>query len=382
MLLMKFFRIPAAAITLSLAMTAASHAAILPAPPKLNASSYLVMDYQSGHIIAQDNIDEKVEPASLTKMMTLYIVAGELAAGNIHLDDKVTISEKAWRMPGSRMFVEVNDKVSVADLMKGIVVQSGNDASVALAEYVSGSEDAFVSMMNQYAKQLGMDHTHFANATGLPHKEHYSTARDLATLARALIHDYPDEYKLHSIKQYTYNNIKQLNRNQLLWRDDSVDGVKTGHTDSAGFCLVASAKRDDMRLISVVMGTDSEEARSRETQALLNYAFRFYETHKLYAANKSIASSRIWKGSKDTFALGIKKDLWITIPRGRYDNLDASINIDPVIIAPVRKGSVQGNLKVSLDGKELATRPLISLDTVNEGSLYDRLKDDVRLLFQ
>lgn len=382
MLLKKLLIIPAVAATLSIAMATATAAPILPAPPKLKATSYLVMDYQSGHIIVQDNIDEKVEPASLTKMMTLYIVAGELATGNIHLDDQVTISEKAWRMPGSRMFVEVNDKVSVADLMKGIVVQSGNDASVALAEYVSGSEDAFVSMMNQYAKQLGLDHTHFANATGLPHKDHYSTARDLATLARALIHDYPSEYKLHAIKQYTFNHIKQLNRNQLLWRDDSVDGVKTGHTESAGYCLVASAKRDDMRLITVVMGTDSEEARTRETQTLLNYAFRFYETHKLYAANKSIASSRIWKGNRDTFNLGIKKDLWVTIPRGRYDNLDASININPVIIAPVEKGSVQGNLKVSLDGKELATRPLIALDTVNEGSLYERLKDDVRLLFQ
>jgi D-alanyl-D-alanine carboxypeptidase (penicillin-binding protein 5/6) len=382
MLSKKFFIIPATAVTLSLAMTAAIAASILPAPPKLKASSYLVMDYQSGRIIAQSNIDKKEEPASLTKMMTLYIVASELAAGNIHLDDKVTISEKAWRMPGSRMFVEVNDKVSVADLMKGIVVQSGNDASVALAEYVSGSEDAFVSMMNQYAKQLGMDHTHFANATGLPHKDHYSTARDLATLARALIHDYPDEYKLHEIKQYTYNHIKQLNRNQLLWRDDSVDGVKTGHTESAGYCLVASAKRDNMRLITAVMGTDSEEARTRETQTLLNYAFRFYETHKLYAANKSIASSRIWKGNKDSFDLGIKRDLWITIPRGRYDKLDASININPVIIAPVQKGSIQGNLKVSLDGKELATRPLIALDSVNEGSFYERLKDDVRLLFQ
>ena len=382
MLLKRFFVIPAAVIMLSITVAGASAASILPAPPKLKASSYLVMDYQSGRIIVQNNIDEKVEPASLTKMMTLYIVAGELAAGNIHLDDKVTISEKAWRMPGSRMFVEVNNKVPVADLMKGIVVQSGNDASVALAEYVSGSEDAFVSMMNQYAKQLGMDHTHYANATGLPHKNHYSTARDLATLARALIHNYPGEYKLHAIKQYTYNHIKQLNRNQLLWRDDSVDGVKTGHTESAGYCLVASAKRDDMRLITVVMGTDSEEARTRETQTLLNYAFRFYETHKLYAANKTIARSRIWKGNKDTFDLGIKRDLWVTIPRGRYDNLDASININPVIIAPVKKGSVQGNLKVSLDGKKLATRPLIALDTVNEGSLYERLKDDVRLLFQ
>lgn len=382
MLWMKIFRSMAMVLTLFIVLTANSPAIILPAPPKIDASSYLVMDYQSGRILAKHNIDKRVEPASLTKMMTVYIVAAEIASGNIHLDDMVPISKKAWRMPGSRMFVEVGDKVSVAKLLRGVVVQSGNDATVALAQYVSGSEDAFVSIMNQYAKQLGMKNTHFANSTGLPHKDHYSTAHDLAILARALIHDYPGEYKLHSIKQFTYDNIKQLNRNTLLWRDDSVDGVKTGHTESAGYCLVASAKRGDMRLISVVMGTPSEEARARDSQALLNYAFRFYETHKLYAANESITSSKIWKGDKDTFDLGINKDLWVTIPRGKYKELDASINIAPVIIAPVQKGSVQGSLKVSLDGKELATRPLIALDTVNEGSLYERLKDDVRLLFQ
>jgi D-alanyl-D-alanine carboxypeptidase (penicillin-binding protein 5/6) len=382
MLWMKIFRSMTLVLTLFIAFTANSRAVILPAPPKIDASSYLVMDYQSGRLIAKHNIDKRVEPASLTKMMTVYIVAGEIASGNIHMDDMVPISKKAWRMPGSRMFVEVGDKVSVADLLKGIVVQSGNDATVALAQYVSGSEDAFVAMMNQYAKQLGMKNTHFANSTGLPHKDHYSTAHDLAILARALIHDYPGEYKLHSIKQFTYDNIKQRNRNTLLWRDDSVDGVKTGHTESAGYCLVASAKRDDMRLISVVMGTPSEESRARDSQALLNYAFRFYETHKLYAANESITSSRIWKGDKDTFDLGISKDLWVTIPRGKYKELDASINIAPVIIAPVKKGSVQGSLKISLDGKELAMRPLVALDTVNEGSLYERLKDDVRLLFQ
>ena len=340
------------------------------------------MDYQSGRIIVRHNIDKRVEPASLTKMMTVYIVAGEIASGNIHLNDMVPISEKAWRMPGSRMFVEVGDKVPVSKLLRGVVVQSGNDATVALAQYVSGSEDAFVSIMNQYAKQLGMKNTHFANSTGLPHKDHYSTAHDLAILARALIHDYPGEYKLHSIKQFTYDNIKQLNRNTLLWRDDSVDGVKTGHTESAGYCLVASAKRDGMRLISVVMGTPSEEARARDSQTLLNYAFRFYETHKLYAANQSITNSRIWKGDKDDFDLGIDKDLWVTIPRGKYKELDASINIPPVIIAPVQKGSVQGSLKVSLDGKQLAMRPLIALDTVNKGSLLDRLEDGIRLLFR
>jgi len=379
---MKIFRSIVLVLSFSIAFTANSRAVILPAPPKVDATSYLVMDYQSGRIIVRHNIDKRVEPASLTKMMTVYIVAGEIASGNIHLNDMVPISEKAWRMPGSRMFVEVGDKVPVSKLLRGVVVQSGNDATVALAQYVSGSEDAFVSIMNQYAKQLGMKNTHFANSTGLPHKDHYSTAHDLAILARALIHDYPGEYKLHSIKQFTYDNIKQLNRNTLLWRDDSVDGVKTGHTESAGYCLVASAKRDGMRLISVVMGTPSEEARARDSQTLLNYAFRFYETHKLYAANQSITNSRIWKGDKDDFDLGIDKDLWVTIPRGKYKELDASINIPPVIIAPVQKGSVQGSLKVSLDGKQLAMRPLIALDTVNKGSLLDRLEDGIRLLFR
>ena len=382
MLFKLFTRIIAAVFPLFLFMSSISAAAILPTAPQVNATSYLVMDYDSGRILAQKNIDNREKPASLTKMMTVYIVAEELDSGNIHLDDKVTISEKAWRMPGSRMFVEVGSKVKVSDLLRGVVVQSGNDASVALAQYVAGSEDAFVAMMNQYAKQLGMDHTHFANATGLPHENHYSTARDLATLARALIHNHPDEYKLHSIKEFTYNNIKQPNRNKLLWRDDSVDGVKTGHTDNAGYCLVASAKRDGMRLISVVMGTESDEARARASQTLLNFAFRFYETHKLYAADKSITSSRIWKGDRDNFDLGIRKDLWVTIPRGKYDDLDASIKLPPVIMAPVKKGSVQGSLKVSLDGKEIATRPLVAMDTVNEGGLYNRLKDEVRLLFQ
>jgi len=382
MLFRLFTRVIAAVFPLFLFMNSTSAATIMPSPPEVNATSYLVMDYNSGRILAQKNIDKREKPASLTKMMTVYIVAEELDSGDIHLDDKVTVSEKAWRMPGSRMFIEVGSKVKVSDLLRGVVVQSGNDASVALAQYIAGSEDAFVAMMNQYAKKLGMNHTHFANATGLPHKDHYSTARDLATLARALIHDHPNEYKLHKIKEFTYNNIKQPNRNLLLWRDDSVDGVKTGHTENAGYCLVASAKRDGMRLISVVMGTDSEEARARTSQTLLNFGFRFYETHKLYAAGKSITSSRIWKGDRDNFDLGIRKDLWVTIPRGKYDDLDASIKLPPVIMAPVKKGSVQGHLKVSLDGKEIATRPLVALETVDEGGLYDRLKDEVRLLFQ
>ncbi|MEX2523516.1 MAG: D-alanyl-D-alanine carboxypeptidase family protein [Gammaproteobacteria bacterium] len=359
-----------------------STAAILPAPPKVNAESYLVMDYESGHIIAGENITERVEPASLTKMMTTHVVAEELAAGNIGLEDEVVISEKAWRMKGSRMFIEVDTRVTVSDLLKGVIIQSGNDASVALAEYISGTEEAFASMMNEYARQLGMVNTNFMNSTGWPQENHYTTAEDMAALARALIREHPDIYSLHAIKEFTYNGIKQHNRNNLLWRDDSVDGIKTGHTENAGYCLVASAKRDNMRLISVVMGSDDENARIRATQSLLNFAFRFYETHKLYEPGQAVTTSQVWKGNSDTINLGVNERLWITVPRGSYDDLDIRTDTDKTIIAPVEKGAVYGKLVVSLDGRELAKRSLIALESINEGSLFERLKDEVRLLFQ
>ena len=357
-------------------------AAIVPAPPAVNAKSYLVQDFRSGRIIVSENIDERVEPASLTKLMTVYIAARELAAGHVHMDDKVLVSEKAWRMGGSRMFIEVNKKVSVGDLLKGIIVSSGNDASVALAEYISGSEEVFVSEMNLQAKQLGMKNTHFVNSTGWPDENHYSTARDLAILARAVVHEHPDIYALYSLKEFTYNGIKQHNRNQLLWRDDSVDGLKTGHTDSAGFCLIASAKRDNMRLISVVMGTSGFDARTQATQSLLNYAFRFYETRKLYKAHESIASNKIWKGDVDNINLGINDDLWITFPRNKFRELDKTIDVPPQIIAPVNKGDRQGVLKVTLDGEELAERPLVALESVGEGGFFERIRDDIKLMLQ
>jgi len=357
-------------------------AVIVPAPPKINASSYLVMDYNSGDMLVSNNPDKRVEPASLTKIMTVYVAAHELAAGTIHMDDKVHVSEKAWRMQGSRMFIEVNTDVTVSDLLHGIVIQSGNDASVALAEYIAGSEDVFAQIMNQYAKKLGMVNTHFVNATGLPHENHYTTAMDLARLTRALIQEFPDEYAIHSIKEFTYNNIKQPNRNSLLWRDEGVDGVKTGHTESAGFCLVASATRENMRLISVVMGTDSENARINTTQTLLSYAFRFFESRKLYSAEEVIKTGRIWKGDRETIDFGVNKDLYVTIPRGAYKQLDETVEIQPTIIAPVNKGDIKGTLKVTLDGKELIKQPLIALQSVAEGSLFERLMDDVKLLFE
>ena len=357
-------------------------AAIVPAPPKINASSYLVLDYDSGRKLVEENIDERVEPASLTKMMTVYIVSSELAAGNIAMSDMVRISERAWRMTGSRMFIEVDKEVSVGDLLKGVIIQSGNDASVALAEHISGSEEVFVSIMNQYAQDLGMTGTHFMNSTGLPDPDHYTTARDMATLASVLIRDHPDIYALHSVKEFTYNDIKQHNRNQMLWRDDTVDGIKTGHTESAGYCLVASAKRNNMRLISVVMGTEGTKARTRATQSLFNFSFRFFETHQLYKAGESITSSKVWKGEKESFDVGIVDDLYVTIPRGKYKQLDAAIELSPTIVAPINKADVQGSLKISLDGEELASRPLIALQEVALGSFINRIKDDIKLLFE
>lgn len=355
---------------------------ILPAPPKVNAESFLVMDHRSGDVIAGDKVTERMEPASLTKMMTTYVIAEELASGNISMDDEVVVSEKAWRMKGSRMFIEVDTRVTVGELLKGVIIQSGNDACVALAEYISGSEEAFVAMMNQYARKLGMENTNFMNSTGWPHENHYTTAEDMAVLARALIRDHPDVYSLHAVKEYTYNDIRQHNRNNLLWRDDSVDGIKTGHTESAGYCLVASAARDDMRLISVVMGSDDENARIRASQTLLNFGFRFYETHRLYEPSQSITSTAVWKGNTDTFSLGVDDALWLTIPRSSRNRLDIRTEIEENITAPVQKGAVYGSLVVSLEGKELATRPLIALESVAEGSLFERLKDEVRLLFQ
>lgn len=363
-------------------MIGAAAEIIVPAPPKINASSYLVMDFNSGDLLVSKNPDKRVEPASLTKIMTVYVAAHELASGTIHMDDKVHVSEKAWRMPGSRMFIEVNTDVTVSDLLHGIIIQSGNDASVALAEYIAGSEEVFAQIMNQYAKKLGMVNTHYVNATGLPHENHYTTAMDLARLARALISEFPDIYAIHSIKEFTYNDIKQPNRNSLLWRDEGVDGVKTGHTESAGYCLVASARRDDMRLISVVMGTSSENARINMTQTLLSYAFRFFETRKLYSANKVIQTGRIWKGDRESIGFGVDKDLYVTIPRGAYKQLEEKVQLHPTIIAPVNKGDIKGTLTVTMGDKQLINQPLIALQAAGEGSLIERLKDDVRLWFQ
>ena len=347
----------------------------VPAPPEVAAKNYFVIDFASGKVLAEKNPDEKIEPASITKLMTSYVVYKELEAGRLAMDDMVDISEKAWRMGGSRMYLEVNTSVSVHDLMKGLIVQSGNDASVALAEHIAGTEDAFVQLMNQYARELGMDNTNFVNCTGWPDEEHLTTARDIAKLSVAIIKEFPERYTWHAEKEYTYNSIKQYNRNKLLWRDDSVDGMKTGHTESAGYCLVSSAVRSDMRVISVVLGTDSKKARANVSQALLNYGFRFYESHTLFSEGEVLSRPRIWSGEFQNLTVGLAEDLAIAIPRGAYDKLDATMDIDKNIEAPVAKGQQIGVVKVSLDGELLETMPLVALETVNEGSLFQQAKD-------
>ncbi len=347
----------------------------IPSPPNVASKNYYVIDFASGKVLAEKNPDMLVEPASITKLMTSYVVYKELEANRLTMDDIVVVSEKAWRKGGSRMYLEVNSRVPVSKLLKGLIVQSGNDASVALAEHIAGTEEAFVQLMNKYASVLGMDNTNFMNSTGWPDKEHLTTARDIATLATAIISEFPERYSWHAEKEFTYNNIKQYNRNKLLWRDASVDGMKTGHTDAAGYCLVASAKRSDMRIISVVMGTESKKARANISQALLNYGFRFFESHILYTADEVLSRPRIWSGEFETLTVGLEEDLAIAIPRGAYDKLDASMDIDKNIEAPVEKGQQIGVVTISLDGKELASVPLVALETVAKGSFLQQAKD-------
>lgn len=351
----------------------------IPAPPKLNASSYILLDFQSGKVLAASNPDERVQPASLTKLMTSYVVFKALKNGQIHLDDEVYVSEKAWRTQGSRMFIEVGKHVSVDKLLRGMIVESGNDASVALAEHVAGSEGSFVDLMNQYAQVLGMKNTQYNNATGLPKKGHYSSARDTAILARAIIEEFPKYYDYYSEREFQYNDIKQHNRNALLWRDKSVDGLKTGHTDAAGYCLASSAKRDDMRLISVVMGTPSADARVNDSQSLLNYGFRFFETHRLYASGKAVTKARVWKGEPEQVPLGLDDDLYVTIPRGHYSALKANMDLPGQLVAPLGKDVKVGEVHVSFNGKAVSTQPLVSLRAVPEAGLWTRLKDQVML---
>jgi len=361
-----------------------SYALALPVPsaPDLQARSYHVIDFHSGKIIASKNADLKLAPASMTKIMTALIVFREINQGNLLLDEKVRISEKAWRTPGSRMFIEVNKFVSIDDLLHGMLVQSGNDATVALAEHIAGDEATFAQLMNQVAHELNMKNSHFINSSGLPDKDHYTSARDLSILTRALIAESPELYKINAIKKFSFNGITQQNRNKLLWRDSTVDGVKTGHTEDAGYCLASSAVRENMRLISIVMGTDSIEARNDTNQALLNYGYRFYKTHLLYKANQVLSSTRVWKGEQENLDVGLTEDLYLTTPRNQYKNLKASLQLQPQLIAPIKLNQTVGSAIIKLNGDTLATRPLVALSTVAEGSLLQIVKDELLLLLE
>ncbi len=354
----------------------------VPNPPSLNAESFFLVDFESGRILAEKDPDKHVEPASITKLMTAYLVDKAIADGDITMTDMVTISEKAWRMKGSKMFVEVGKEVIVEDLIKGLVIQSGNDASVALAEHVAGSESAFVGYMNHQAQLLGMTNTQFKNSTGWPAEGHFSTARDIAILTAAIIREYPETYAYYREKEYTYNDIRQFNRNRLLWRDESVDGVKTGHTEAAGYCLVASSMQSDMRLISVVLGAKSDKSRTSSSQSLLNYGFRFFETHKLYGANEVLKTADLWYGEQEQVAMGIDRDIFITIPRGRYKDLDASMDIESQISAPVVRGQELGQVTISLDEEVIVSERIVATHAVAEGSLIKRAMDRIKLMFK
>ena len=350
--------------------------------PRLDARSYVLYEQDSGRVLAESNADERVEPASITKVMTVYVAGHALREGIISLDDEVVVSEKAWKMEGSRMFIEVGTRVTVDQLLEGIIVQSGNDASVALAEHISGTEEVFAGLMTEQAQRLGMKDSSFANATGLPDPNTYTTARDLALLAAALVRDFPELYARFAGKEYTYNDIRQPNRNRLLYRDDSVDGIKTGHTEAAGYCLLSSAKRDGMRLIAAVMGTDSDTARTEASQALLNYGFRFFETREIYAADAVLAEPRLWGGEAETLPVGPAQAVTLTIPRGRYDDLSAKATLAEPLRAPVAKGQRVGSMAIQLEGETLAEIELVALRDVAEGSMFSRLYDELMLLLE
>ncbi|HBI79472.1 D-alanyl-D-alanine carboxypeptidase family protein [Marinobacter adhaerens] len=377
------FRTLSVVLVLMLALTgkAMSQSVLIPSPPQIAGSSYVLMDPKSGRIIMEENSHERLPPASLTKMMTAYIVERELDEGRIAMSDMVPISVNAWKTEGSRTFVREGTQVSVEDLLRGVIIQSGNDASVALAEFVAGSEGAFVDIMNQQAQLLGMKDTNFVNATGLPSPEHFSTAYDLAMLARAIINDYPENYPLYAEKHFTYNNIRQPNRNSLLWRDDSVDGLKTGHTEEAGYCLVASAKRNDTRFIAVVMGTNSSEARAQEIQKMLNYGFRYYESERLFRSGQELIEARVWGGQADQLSVGMTEDVYVTIPRGSRNDLESTVDLDSVIKAPIKVGDELGRVKVSYNGEVLVDQPVLALTEVPEGGFFKRIWDAIKLFF-
>ena len=370
----------------ALTLSSLSHAiTIIPDAPQINAKGFILIDFTTGKVIAESNADMQLAPASLTKMMTSYIIGKELENGNISNDDKVMISENAWAKnfpESSKMFIEVGTEVSVDLLNQGIIVASGNDACVAMAEHIAGSESAFADLMNAHAEQLGMSSSFFENSHGLDSSSHMTTPRDMATLASAIIRDVPNEYAIYKQKSFTYNNIKQYNRNSLLWdKSLDVDGMKTGHTSNAGYSLVTSATKGDMRLVTVVMGTESERARKVESKKLLNYGFRFFETYTPYKAGEKFATNRIWMGDKEEVDLGIVVDTPITIPRGQRKNLEANFELDQKLTAPIAKGTVVGKLFLQIGGEDIAQYPLVTLQEVNEGSFFSKIMDYIKLFF-
>lgn len=362
---------------LLIALSSIASAVNMPVPeaPDINASAYILMDHNTGKVVAEKNADETKDPASITKLMTAYVVYAALERDDISLNDDVLISEKAWRAIGSRMFIEVNKRVNLDLLLQGLIVQSGNDASIALAEHIAGDEASFADLMNHTARQLGLSNTHFVNATGLTDPEHYTTARDIALLSSAIIRDFPKEYKRYKQKQFTYNGIKQYNRNKLLWRDATVDGLKTGHTEAAKFCLASSALRENMRLISVVLGAPSKEARATQSQSLLNYGFRFYKTNTLYTAGQQLIEKRVRFGVEKQVSLGVAEDILVTTARSHYKNIKPSIELASEIVAPISKGQVLGTVRIQLGDETLAEHPLVALQDIAEGSWWQKLMD-------
>lgn len=354
----------------------------IPKPPSTSGESYILMEAATGKVLAEKNADERLPPASLTKIMTGYAVYRALDDGSITLEDEVEVSEAAWRMGGSQMFLEVGDRVTVDKLLDGLVVQSGNDAALALAEYVGGSESAFVEQMNFYAQELGLENTRFENPEGLNRETHYSSARDIAILSRAMIREFPERYKRYAKREFTYNGIRQYNRNDLLYATDYVDGIKTGYTSEAGYCLASSGERDGTRLISVVMGEPSENARESSSRALLSWGNRFYKSHRLYAAGETLKEARIWKGATDQVRLGLSEDLHVTIPKGEYDALEASMTFPGQLVAPAEEGEQLGRVTVKLDGEIVAEAPLVALSGVAAGSFFQRMTDAVLQWFE
>lgn len=362
---------------------AADSSPLPPVPaPEIAARAYLLMDFQSGQVLQAQKADERIEPASLTKLMTAYLTFTALKQGRLKIDQTLPVSEKAWRAEGSRMFIQPNTPVRVDDLMKGMIVQSGNDACITLAEGIAGSEEAFVVLMNREAKRLGMNNTQFVNSTGLPHAQHYTTANDLAKLAAAIIRDFPEHYALYSIKEYTYNKITQPNRNRLLWQDPYVDGMKTGHTESAGFCLITSAKRGEMRLISVVLGTASDNARTAESQKLLNYGFQFYESYRLYQKGQVVATLPVYKGSNNQLKAGFTRDVFLTLPKGHYAHAKATLTSRQPLLAPLTMGQAVGTVTVNVEGKPVLSLTLQALEEVKVAGIFGRAWDSMRLLFK